>query len=189
MTTIVKAPFHGHELTAIETADAVMVPLKPICERLGLDRKAQQAKINARKHLYGGANIPLPSGGGLQNALCLPVTRLAMWLASISPAKVKPELRPMLELYQREAADVLDRYFRKGEAIPAREAASVAPSLPDPEPPLPKLRPPKNPLSPGGWIGLDMADYVEYLQLRAFAFEIENRRLRRRLGTTEARHV
>ena len=187
MTTIVKVPFHGHELTAIETADAVMVPLKPVCAALGLHEEPQRKKINARATLYGAAILAAPSAGGPQKMFAIPKSRLAMWLASINPAKVRPELRETLELYQREAADVLDRYFRKGEAIPARAAAPLPP--PDPAPPLPRLRAPRNPMAPGGWIGLETADYVEYLQLRAWAFEVENRRLRRRLGETEARHV
>lgn len=172
---IVKVPFHGHELTAIETAEAVMVPLKPICDRLGLDVEGQRKKVRSRQAIFASEMMSEPALKTARPSLCLPITRLAMWLASINPAKVKPELRTMLELYQREAADVLDRYFRKGEAIPAR---TVQP-LPDPEPPLPKITV-KNPMRQ--WQGFEMADYIEYLQLKAWALEVENRRLRRRVG-------
>lgn len=172
---IVKVPFHGHELTAIVTAEAEMVPLRPLCATLGLHEEPQRKKINSRKDIYGAAILAAPTGGGIQKMFSIPRSRLAMWLASINPAKVKPELRSMLELYQREAADVLDRYFRKGEAIPAR---TVQPP-PDPEPPMPKITV-SNPIVK--WQGFEMVDYIEYLQLKAWALEVENRRLRRRVG-------
>lgn len=170
---IVKVPFHGHELTAIETAEAVMVPLKPICDKIGVDVENQRKKVRSRQMLFGSVMLTEPALKTARPILCLPVTRLAMWLASINPAKVKPELRSMLELYQREAADVLDRHFRNGEAIPAR---AISP-LTDPEPPLPKITV-TNPMRQ--WQGFEMVDYIEYLQLKAWALEVENRRLRRR---------
>ena len=53
---------------------------------------------------------------------CLPVSKLAAWLFSIHASKVKPELRTAVEMYQREAADVLDRHFRLREE--RRDAAA-----------------------------------------------------------------
>ena len=58
---------------------------------------------------------------------CLPVSKLAAWLFSIHASKVKPELRSAVEMYQREAADVLDRHFRlREERRDAKQAQEPA---------------------------------------------------------------
>jgi hypothetical protein len=58
----------------------------------------------------------IPSGRGEQETYCIPLTKLASWLASISASRVKPEIRDALIAYQNEADEVLDRHFRLREA-------------------------------------------------------------------------
>lgn len=108
---VISVPFHGDTITAIETPDGVMVAVKPICERLGIDWKSQHRKL-ASETRWGMVIMWIPSAGGMQETTCIPVSLLAAWLFTIHPNKVKLEVRKELEQYQAEAAQVLDRHFR-----------------------------------------------------------------------------
>jgi len=183
---IIEVPFHGHTLLACgSTEDDVLVPLRPICDKIGIDIENQRKKVRSRE-AFGAVMFTAPELAVAMKTtrpvLCLPRKALAFWLASITPGKVKPELRPMLIAYQREAADVLDRYFRTGEAIPARRSRRVE-AVVEPadlsDPPMPKLST-SNPMRQAP--GFQTADYIEYLQLKAWALDLENRRLKRELG-------
>lgn len=105
-------PFHGGTLTYLERDGVPYTALKLISDRLGLSWPAQYRKVCTEPTRWGYCSIAIPSTGGEQETICLPVNRVAMWLASVSPRKVKPELRDALIRYQTEAADVLDRHFR-----------------------------------------------------------------------------
>lgn len=124
MTAIVKVPFHGDELIAVETPEGVFVAVKPICERLGIDWRSQLRKISGAKTVWGMVILYVPSAGGEQETACLPVNRVAAFLFSIHPKKVRSELRDALIRYQVEAADVLDRHFRLKEAAHGEQLAA-----------------------------------------------------------------
>lgn len=111
-TELVEIPFYAQTLTAIETENGPYVPLKPLCEAFEIDWSAQLKRLKARKAVMGMAVFAIPSAGGEQETTCIPVNRLAAWLMLLNPKIVREDLRDMLELYQMEAADVLDRHFR-----------------------------------------------------------------------------
>lgn len=127
--TLIPVPFHGDTITCIETPDGVFVAVAPICNRLGLDVTAQRRRVQRSENLYGGAMMASPSGGGEQDMLCIPLNRLAFFLATIDVKRVKPELREGLIQYQREAADVLDRHFRQRRAGADLELAELRAQL------------------------------------------------------------
>lgn len=110
--TLIPVAFHGDTITCIETPDGEFVAIKPICERLGLALPPQLAKLKGDPELWGVTLIVTPSAGGSQETNCIPRNRMAAWLFKIEVSRVKPEARDALRLYQREAADVLDRHFR-----------------------------------------------------------------------------
>ncbi len=120
MQDIVHVPFHGDNILSIETPDGVFIPVLPLCERFGVARQPQQRKIQAASERWSGTMLMLETPAGERETLCLPVTKIAGWLATINPNKVKPEVREALISYQREADMVLDRHFR----LRARETAS-----------------------------------------------------------------
>jgi len=39
-------PFHGHQLLTVKDGDTIRVAMRPICEAVGLDWKAQYNRIN-----------------------------------------------------------------------------------------------------------------------------------------------
>lgn len=109
---VIPVPFHGDTITAIETPEGAFVAVRPICERLSLNFSGQLQRLKADPDLWGVCVIHTPSAGGAQETNCIPVSRMAAWLFKIDVKRVKPEARDALRLYQREAADVLDRHFR-----------------------------------------------------------------------------
>ena len=109
-TTLI--PFHGDTITCIETDMGAFVAVKPICERLGLAKNKQIARLKRDPERWGGCHMVSPSVGGEQETYCIPRTKVFGWLATINVHRVKPEIRDTLVLYQNEADEVLDRHFR-----------------------------------------------------------------------------
>ncbi|WP_081575661.1 phage antirepressor N-terminal domain-containing protein [Chromobacterium haemolyticum] len=117
-------PFHGNTLYIIQLAGEAYTPMKPIAEGMGLNWASQFTKLKQR-FSAGIVEIAIPSLGGQQKSLCLALRKLAGWLYTISPNKVRPELRERIRQYQAECDDVLWEYWTK-----EREAAG-APALQD----------------------------------------------------------
>lgn len=115
MQAIINVPFHGETIITIETPDGVYVPAKPLCERFQLDWSAQFRRLNRDQRRWSIAMMAMETGAGARETCCIPLRKVAGWLASIELARVKPEAREALTLYQNEADEVLDRHFRLRE--------------------------------------------------------------------------
>lgn len=116
MSQLSSVTFHGDTIFCITLNEQPYTPVKPIVENLGLDWKGQYQKLSANSERWGITMIVIPSEGGDQQTLCIPVRKLPAFLASINPKKVRPELRPKIELYQAECDDALWDYWMKGRA-------------------------------------------------------------------------
>ena len=109
--------FHGDTIFCFTHNNQPYTPVKPIVENMGLDWGSQSAKLNANKERWTIAMIAIVAQDGIRREmLCLPVRKLPAWLASINPKKVRPELRPKIELYQAECDDALWAYWSEGRA-------------------------------------------------------------------------
>ncbi|MFE1970814.1 phage antirepressor N-terminal domain-containing protein, partial [Acinetobacter baumannii] len=126
MTTLtqITVPFHNAELYLVEHDGQPYTPMKPIVEGMGLAWQSQLAKLNANPQRWGITKIVIPTLGDLQEMVCLPLRKLLAWLTTISPNKVKPELRDTVIMYQNECDDVLWNYWTKGQVINHRKAIS-----------------------------------------------------------------
>lgn len=111
--------FHGNELITVLYRAVEYVAMKPIVEGMGLSWQGQQVKIRASRR-YQAILIPLKTSGGLQQMLCMPLSKLNGWLFSISPEKVRLEIKPTVELYQEECFVILYNYWHGGAAINPR---------------------------------------------------------------------
>ncbi|MFM9952393.1 MAG: phage antirepressor N-terminal domain-containing protein [Saprospiraceae bacterium] len=92
----------------------ILVPIKPLCEVLGIDHSAQIQSI--KNHPILGSTVvenPTVAGDGKQrNMTCLPIKYIFGWLFSIDARKVKPEAADAVMKYQNEVYDVLyDRFY------------------------------------------------------------------------------
>ncbi|HEK0319324.1 TPA: phage antirepressor N-terminal domain-containing protein [Proteus mirabilis] len=116
MTSVstINVPFHGNNLYVVNFNGEPYVPMKPIVEGMGLTWQSQFEKLKQRFR-KGITEIVIPSKGGDQSMLCLALRKLAGWLHTISPNKVKPEIRDKVIKYQEECDDVLYEYWTTGE--------------------------------------------------------------------------
>lgn len=127
--------FYGDSLTALlvpsQLEPEIYVPLRPICEYLGLNWSGQLQRLR-RDDILGEAlrfvcvmhTNPL---GGDPNVLCLPLEYLPGWLFGITTSRIKPELQPKVAQYRRECFRVLWRAFQADAlaAISQRDTAPV----------------------------------------------------------------
>ena len=58
-----------------------------------------------------------PSAGGIQNTLCIPIKKVAAWLFTINPNKVKEAYKAAVIAFQDELQHVLYSYV-KGDLTP-----------------------------------------------------------------------
>jgi hypothetical protein len=109
--------FYGDELTAVlvqeDEQDIVYVPLRPICDFLGLSWPAQTRRIRRDPVLSDVARgvAIMATPGGRQEMTCLPLEYLNGWLFGVSASRVKEELRDRLIRYQRECYRILASAF------------------------------------------------------------------------------
>ncbi|AOF54422.1 ATPase [Rodentibacter caecimuris] len=112
-----KAKFLGLDILVINHENKPYVPMKQIAENIGLDWKAQHSRIKRNEVLSEGMVImTIPSNGGGQEAVCLPLHYLNGWLFGVKPSKVKPEIKAKLIEYQKECYEVLWDYWTLGVA-------------------------------------------------------------------------
>lgn len=109
-------------LVKVQEREQIYVPIRPICNYLGLDWSAQYRRINRdpvlSEVIEGVAITTTPSadgrGGGLQEMSCLPLKYLPGWLFGVSANRVKDEMREKIIRYQRESYDALWEAFQEG---------------------------------------------------------------------------
>lgn len=92
------------------------IALKPMCEALGIDPWSQTEKLNSKSWATTRKIPVVASDGKTREMTALHKDAVPMWLATLSEHKVKPEARPILIAYQREAARALNDYFNKKAA-------------------------------------------------------------------------
>lgn len=100
--------------------------MKPIVEGMGLAWQTQHRKLSDR-FKKGITEMVIPSVGGAQSMICLALRKLAAWLNTISPNKVRPEIRDRVIQYQEECDDVLYEYWTKGQVVNPRKTKKVLP--------------------------------------------------------------
>ena len=113
--------FYGDELTAvlIDTGgqSSVYIPVRPICDHLGIDWSSQRQRINRdavlAQELIPCVVVTTTQGQPDQRRemLCLPLDMINGWLFGINANRVKEELKERLIQYQRECYRVLADAF------------------------------------------------------------------------------
>jgi hypothetical protein len=114
--------FYDDEIVAVlvqeDKQEEVYVPLRQICDYLGLAFSGQRTRINRDPVLSESVRIVtvtiMNPQGGNPNVLCMPLKFLPGWLFGISVNRVRPELQDKIIRYQREAYDVLWEAFQEG---------------------------------------------------------------------------
>lgn len=105
--------FHGVEIVIAYKDGKAFLPVKPICEAIGIAFQPQHDKIKEHPILSSTVTIIVTVGadGKDREMVCLPVKYIYGWLFTINPGKVAPEARENVEKYSRECYEVLYNHF------------------------------------------------------------------------------
>lgn len=109
--------FYEDTIVAVRLADGnVCVPVKPICDLLGVDWGGQFRRIQRDPVLAEEVqSVDVRSTRrGTQAMVCLPLDYVSGFLFGLNANRVKPELRERVILYQRECYKVLAEAFSEG---------------------------------------------------------------------------
>jgi hypothetical protein len=118
----INVPFYGSELYVVNHNGEPYTPMKPIVEGMGMDWKSQFIKLKQRfKTCVVEITMQLPGDNQRRSVICLALRKLAAWLNTISPNKVRPEIRERVIRYQEECDDVLYEYWTKGQVVNPRK--------------------------------------------------------------------
>lgn len=105
-------------LVKVNGEDQIYVPLRPICDYLGLAYNGQRDRIRRDPVLSENIHQIRVSRsveeGSDQEMVCLALKFLPGWLFGISVNRIKEELREKIIRYQRESYDVLWEAFQEG---------------------------------------------------------------------------
>lgn len=124
----INVPFYGAVLYVVNHNGEPYTPMKPIVEGMGMDWASQFTKMKQRfKTSIVKITMQLPGDEQRREILCLALRKLAGWLQTISPNKVKPEIRDKVIQYQEECDDVLYEYWTKGHVVNPRKAKKALP--------------------------------------------------------------
>ena len=111
--------FYGDSLPAGQLADGtILVPLRPICEAIGLSWAGQQQRVQRDELLSHAVTVcVIHTVQGPRPMLALPLKLLPGWLFGVQAARVKTELRAKILRYQADCYEVLWNAF-KGDILP-----------------------------------------------------------------------
>jgi hypothetical protein len=119
MSEIVRIPFRGDEILAVEIDGKPHILLRPALEAIGLDFSAQWRKIRGRSWT---SVVPLttqvPGDSQRREVITVPLRTFLMLLATINEAHVADGVRPALIAYQTEVADVIEAHFTRARGGP-----------------------------------------------------------------------
>lgn len=129
----INVPFHGAELYVVSHNGEPYTPMRPIVEGMGMDWASQFIKLKQRFKSTIVEITMVAADGKSRSMTCLALRKLSAWLNTISPNKVKPEIRDTVIRYQDECDDVLYEYWTKGEVKNPRKAKKALPGKITPE--------------------------------------------------------
>lgn len=119
MKELTQVPFR--DTTIYTTADGAYVALRPVCDSLGLDFSGQLQRLQHQSWATVGVTPTVAADGKTREMTVIDRRTFTMWLATIDTSRVKNErTRELVRIYQCEAADALDQYFREGIAVNPR---------------------------------------------------------------------
>ncbi|MCP5094323.1 MAG: hypothetical protein GY943_02090, partial [Chloroflexi bacterium] len=103
-------------LVRVGDENQIFVPIRPICDFLGIDWSSQRRRITNDPVLSmrtRSVAVTATEAGGKREMTCLPIDYLNGWLFGVSANRIKDEnIRQRLIRYQDECYRVLSQAFR-----------------------------------------------------------------------------
>ncbi len=106
---------NGIDIVTVEKDGETYLPVKPICEAIGIAFQSQNDKLREHPILSSTVTIIVTVGadGKPREMVCIPLKYVYGWLFTINPGKVAPEARETVERYSRECYEVLYNHFHR----------------------------------------------------------------------------
>lgn len=123
---IVEVPFNGSMMIAQRFDDGeIYAALKPICENIGIAYNGQWERLKRTPWATVRIIRTVGADGKQRDIVAISRKTLTMWLATIDTNRLSDEqARHNVTVYQKEAAEALDKYFNEGGAIRVSDADS-----------------------------------------------------------------
>lgn len=104
---------NGVDIVTVDYQGETYVPIKPICNAIGIDPDSQRNKLNADEFFNSTTAIIAVVGADNKERemFCIRIRDVYGWLATINPGKVAPAAREAVTRYRRECYDVLYHHF------------------------------------------------------------------------------
>lgn len=104
---------NGVEISFPKQGETIFVPIKPVCEVLGIDHSAQIQTLKNHPILASTMveNPTVAADGKERNMLALPLKYFFGWLFTIDARKVKPESAEAVIEYQEKVYTVIYEKF------------------------------------------------------------------------------
>lgn len=92
-----------------------LIPIRPICEALGIDYSRQLKKVKESEDFASivGVTPTVGADGKEREMVCLPIEFIYGWLFTINPDNVKEEARAKVRRYRMECYHALYLYFHR----------------------------------------------------------------------------
>ncbi|WP_416379748.1 phage antirepressor N-terminal domain-containing protein [Gilliamella sp. B2969] len=104
--------FYDHEIDVIFYENLPYLIVKQISDNIGINYSTSREQIQKRNDVNHSLKyIKLPTNGGTQRYLCLPLSMLNVWLQKLVPSRTKSG--DMLLRYQCECFNFLFNHFAK----------------------------------------------------------------------------
>jgi flagellar motility protein MotE (MotC chaperone) len=102
-----------------------LVPIKPICEALGIDESSQRKKIKEDEFFNSVAVLSTATGSDKKEykMTCLPLKYIFGWLSTINPKNVKEEAKETVKEFRMKCYDALfDSLFLQNVFLKEKES-------------------------------------------------------------------
>ena len=122
--SVAVAKINNVEIVVIRNGSE-MVPVKPICEALGIDFSSQLQKLKNDEILGSTVVMNTTVGADEKNRemVTIPLKFVFGWLFTIDPSRVKPEAKEIVIKYKLACYEALYEYFI-GAAVEIKESIS-----------------------------------------------------------------
>jgi hypothetical protein len=97
----------------VDDKNQKLIPIRPICEALGINFKSQYDKLKSDDFLCSTVVLSTTLGSDEKGRemVCLPFEFVFGWLFTINPKNVKPDAQQVVAKYRIECYRALYRYF------------------------------------------------------------------------------
>ncbi len=107
----------------LSTSDEQMIPIRPICDALGIDANGQKQRMERDEILGSTACVihAVAADGKEREMMAIPFKYVFGWLFSIDTSRVSESARPAVLQYKQKCYDVLFEHFTEPQTFLAQK--------------------------------------------------------------------